>query len=57
MSEPFVSVLTPTYNHERFIGSCVESVLAQSYRNWEMVIVDDGSTDRTVEVIQRFTDP
>lgn len=57
MSEPFVSVLTPTYNHERFIHSCVESVLAQSYRNWEMVIVDDGSTDRTVEVIQRFSDP
>ncbi len=58
MSEqrPLVSVLTPTYNHERFIGPCIESVLSQTYDNWEMLIVDDGSSDDTDAVARSYSD-
>ena len=44
---PLVTIVSPTYNQSRFIGQCIESALAQTYRHWEMVIVDDGSTDET----------
>lgn len=53
---PIVSIITPTYNHESFIGFCIESVLAQTYPNWEMFIIDDGSTDRTGEVVALYKD-
>jgi len=51
-----VSIITPTYNHEKFIDECIGSVLNQTYRNWEHIIVDDGSTDRTGEIIKRYGD-
>lgn len=57
MTKPTVSVITPTYNHERFIGQCIESVLGQSFPDWEMIIVDDESTDDTESIIQRYDDP
>jgi len=53
---PLVSIITPTYNHQEFIGACIESVLAQTYPYWEMVIIDDGSTDRTHDIISTFND-
>jgi len=49
----FVSVIMPTYNSEKFIGETIESVIGQTYKSWEMIVVDDGSTDKT-EVIVRF---
>jgi glycosyltransferase involved in cell wall biosynthesis len=52
-----VSIITPTYNHEKFIGPCIESVLNQTYPNWEQVIIDDGSTDRTAQIIGGYSDP
>jgi glycosyltransferase involved in cell wall biosynthesis len=51
-----VSIITPTFNHEAYISDCIESVLAQTYPDWEMIIVDDGSTDRNLEVISCFKD-
>lgn len=53
---PLVSIITPTYNHELFIGHCIDSVLAQSYSNWEQIIIDDGSTDRTAKVVSQYKD-
>ncbi len=55
--KPNVSVIIPAYNHERFIGAAIESVLGQSYGDFELIIIDDGSTDRTGAVIQGYTDP
>ena len=46
----------PAYNHERFVGEAIESVINQSMSDLELVIVDDGSTDKTAEVIKSFTD-
>jgi len=47
-----VTVLIPVYNRERFIADAIDSVIAQDYRDWDILIVDDGSTDRTVEVVK-----
>lgn len=54
---PAVSIITPTFNHERFIQECIRSVLRQTFDNWEMVVVDDGSTDSTAERVLAFGDP
>ena len=56
MGPPLISVVIPAYNHERFVGEAIESVLAQSCADLELIVVDDGSTDRTAEVIQGYTD-
>lgn len=55
MNKPLVSIITPTYNCARFIGETIQSVLSQTYTNWEMIIVDDCSTDHTQEVAAGFT--
>lgn len=49
-----VSVITPTYNSETYIQETIESVLQQTYPNWEMVIVDDGSSDQTIAIIEEY---
>lgn len=51
-----VSVITPTYNCGSFIGKTIESVQAQTYTDWEMVIVDDCSADNTREVVERYAE-
>lgn len=51
---PGVTIITPTYNHERFIAECLESALAQTYENWEQIVVDDGSTDETAAIVARY---
>ena len=53
---PQVSIITSTFNHERFIGPCIESVINQTYQNWEQIIIDDGSSDRTPEIVRSYKD-
>lgn len=52
-----VSVLIPVYNAASWLEDCITSVLDQSFQNWECVLVDDGSTDHSREIIKKFTDP
>ena len=54
MRDGLVSVITPAYNCAKYIGKTIESVQAQSYTDWEMVIVDDRSTDNTREVVKAY---
>ncbi|MFD1064450.1 glycosyltransferase family 2 protein [Oceanobacillus locisalsi] len=54
--KPIISVITPTYNSERFIAETIESVQAQNFSEWEMNIVDDCSTDRTAEIVKSYAE-
>ncbi len=55
MKKDLVSIITANYNSEKFVAQTIESVLAQTYVDWEMIIVDDGSTDRGMDIIQFYT--
>lgn len=55
MENPLVSIITPSFNSEKFISETIRSVQSQTYRNWEMIIVDDCSSDKTVEVINTIS--
>lgn len=52
--EDLISIITPTYNCGKYIGETIESVLRQSYKNWEMIIVDDCSTDNTKQIVENY---
>lgn len=54
---PYFSIILPTYNRAHFLPKAIESVLAQTFEDWELVIVDDGSTDNTKEVVLAYQDP
>ena len=53
-SQPFFSIILPTYNREDFLKKTIDSVIKQSFKNWELIIIDDGSTDNTKKLIECF---
>ncbi|MDD4971751.1 MAG: glycosyltransferase [Paludibacter sp.] len=55
MNLPLVSIITPTYNHEKYIADCILSAQSQTYINWEMLVVDDGSTDDTFLIAKKLS--
>jgi glycosyltransferase involved in cell wall biosynthesis len=57
MKQPKVSIVIPAFNQSNYIEQAIQSVLAQSYPDWELIVVDDGSTDDTAARIASFTDP
>ena len=56
MDKNLVSIITPMYNAEKYIVGTIESVLKQSYENWEMIIVDDCSTDGCSEIANSYSE-
>src|SRR5713226_8121927 len=54
---PLVSIGMPVFNCERTLAIAIRSILNQTYDNWELLLMDDGSTDRTLEVARSFADP
>jgi glycosyltransferase involved in cell wall biosynthesis len=56
-SDPRISVILPVYNGGEFICDAIESILAQTFQNFELIIIDDGSTDNSAEKLSTFTDP
>lgn len=56
MDKPFFSVIIPTYNRGELLRKSIESILAQTYHGWELLVVDDGSTDNTKDVVTAYKD-
>ena len=56
-NQPLVSVLLPVYNGAEFLQGGIESILSQSYRNIELIIINDGSSDDSAKIISKFKDP
>lgn len=53
--QPLISIVLPIYNGEKYMRQSIDSVLAQTYINWELLIIDDGSTDRTASIATEYT--
>lgn len=53
-TEKLVSIIVPMYNVEKYIGTTIESVISQTYKNWELLIIDDKSKDKSVEVVKEY---
>jgi glycosyltransferase involved in cell wall biosynthesis len=54
MESPFFSIITPVYNSERFLRECVDSVINQTFVDWELILVDDGSTDNSGDICDEY---
>jgi glycosyltransferase involved in cell wall biosynthesis len=54
MNQPLISIIIPTFNRAYLVSQTLDSILAQTYENWECIIVDDGSTDNTTEIVEKY---
>ena len=54
---PKISVLMSCYNHDKFVGEAIDSVLNQSFKDFELLIIDDNSTDKTFDIVNSFKNP
>ncbi len=54
--KPFISIIMPVYNNEKYLPSAVKSIIGQTFSDWELIIIDDGSTDRTPEIADRLAE-
>lgn len=55
INENLVSIITPTYNSNKFLKETLDSIIAQTYKNWELIITDDGSTDNTLLILEEYS--
>lgn len=55
MSEKFFSIILPVYNAEKYLKECIESVIKQSCQSWELIIIDDGSIDGSINIYNTYT--
>lgn len=56
MAEPLVTIMMPVFNAERYVGAALDSILDQTYSRWELLVIDDGSTDRSAEILANYRD-
>lgn len=54
ISQPLVSIIVPCYNVEKYVEECINSIILQDYKNWEGILINDGSSDNTLELINKF---
>jgi teichuronic acid biosynthesis glycosyltransferase TuaG len=54
MNDPLISIIMPAYNVERYIAAAIQSVLDQTYHKWELIVIDDGATDATADIVRDF---
>ena len=52
--EPLINIIMPAYNCERYIEKAIESVIAQTYQSWELIVIDDGSKDNTIKIVEKI---
>jgi Glycosyltransferases involved in cell wall biogenesis len=56
MKNPFISILVPVYNAEKYLNECLDSIASQTYRNWEAMLVNDASKDDSLSICRQFAD-